>query len=75
MYVIAVPDGDSFQSRIPSGFTKQGTFAPCGTSTDGSTLWQYWMTNPETDAAYFITEEDFTINKKHVRRLVLLYTP
>lgn len=73
VYVINVPADASFASYIPKGFTRQGTKAPCGTTTNGGVLWQYWQTNPETDTSYFITEEDFMDNKKHIRRLVLVY--
>lgn len=75
VHVINVPVDSSFASYIPKGYTKQGTKAPCGTATNGGLLWQYWRTNTETDASYFITEEDFMDNKKRIRRLVLVYYP
>lgn len=75
VYVINVPIHASFASYIPKGYTRQGTKAPCGTATNGTLLWQYWRTNPDTDTSYFITEEDFIDNKKHIRRLALVYYP
>jgi len=75
VYIVNVPKGASFASHIPEEYTRRGTTAPCGTATDGSILWQYWMTDPKTDASYFITEEDFMDNKKHVRRLALVFYP
>lgn len=75
LYVINIPPDESFASCIPEGYTKRGTTSPSGTALDGSVLCQYWRTNPETDASYFITEEDFMHNKKHIRRLLLVHHP
>lgn len=74
-HVFLVEEGKPFSSAIPELFTKVGSTAPCGVTDEGTVLWQYWRTNPETDESYFITEEDFLVNKKRVRRLVCAYYP
>jgi len=59
-----IPNEDSFRDHLPKRFSKQGTTAPCGTSTTGDVLYQYWLTDPITDESFFVTEYDECVEKQ-----------